>query len=289
MDKLPKINQILLGSLIFAAGLFFMLLILLLTLREGTNPDLKVWAFVAFFVIIFLEGTYFWIKKSSEIDVANLKYEKKNAWTGIAKSFQYFDLFRSIIGGLVVLLLLGVVIFFWIMNIINNQLTLSQPFYVYGGILVGYLILRIPIIYVLKIVVKPLKRFFGKALQTYTLTRDGFTVDLNIKNLGDLSKKYIVKFKFSEIDEMKAFNFIEAQTFLKYKIGPNVDLTMRQAKELYQYQKGKIKRPSVYVYGPSSIGTNVFFQGKNLFYCLTFDTKDVNDLLNAFKKYKKNL
>jgi hypothetical protein len=287
MKNLPKTNQVFIGWLLFAFGIFFMLSFLMLTLNSNAEFDLKILLFVAVFHIILLEGVYYWLKMSSNIDVKKLVYEKKNVWTQIAEGFQYFDLFKSIIMGFVVVVLLLAVIGFGVYNLINNPLSLSQSFYIFVGILLGWLFLRIPVLYVLRIIAKPLRRFFGKALQTYTLNRDGFSVDLNFKDILNPSKKYVVNFKFSEIDEIKELSFIEVKTFLTYKIGPDVDLTIRKTKDLYKYMRGEIDRPSVYTFGPSSIGTNVFFQGKDLFYLLVFDTKDISDLLNAFKQYKK--
>tara|TARA_Y100000310_G_scaffold339651_1_gene432962 strand:+ start:1930 stop:2799 length:870 start_codon:yes stop_codon:yes gene_type:complete len=287
MKNIPKTNQILAGSIIFAFGIFSMLSFLLLTLNPEANFDLRIILFVTIFHIILLEGVYYWLKLSNNIDVKKLAYDKKNAWTEIAKGFQYFDLFKSIIMVVVAVLLVVGVIGIGIYTLVVNPFNFSSPFYMFAGIMLGWLLLRIPVLYVLKIVSKPLRNFFGKALQTYTLNRDGFTVDLNIKNLGNPSKKYIVNFKFSEIDEIKELSFVEVKTFLSYKVGPDVDLTIRKTKDLYKYMKGEIDRPSVYVFGPSSIGTNVFFKGKDLFYLLVFDTKDVNDLLSAFEKYKK--
>ncbi len=93
---------------------------------------------------------------------------------------------------------------------------------------------------------------------------------------------------FDETEQLEVFTYTEADAFLKYKVGPVLELGVRQTRDFMRYVKGEIPRPSVYAFGGA--GSNgdrrVLIRGPELFYMVTFDTDDVSDLIEAYHSYK---
>ncbi|HTW96497.1 MAG TPA: hypothetical protein VMD74_02455 [Candidatus Methylomirabilis sp.] len=98
---------------------------------------------------------------------------------------------------------------------------------------------------------------------------------------------YPVKIKFEEIDEIREVNYVEAQSLMKYQIGPNISLATRGAKDMYDFMKKKIEKPNVYVMMPAMSGAKTLvIKGQNIFYLSAVQNENFEDLLNAFEKYK---
>ncbi|MBM3175795.1 MAG: zinc ribbon domain-containing protein [Chloroflexi bacterium] len=296
----PKLNQIFTGTLILWVGILFLLLTLPLTLlpqqgashlfggRGSFNNYLPgstfLCIFIAAFLIVYIESAVWWTKQSLKIEESKLQYEERSLWTAIALFFQYAGIVYSIFLSLILLALTFLFSYIVIDLFKSNPLSFSGQFFLMAGIYVLYGIARNPIYSSLKKSGAAKKLSWGQP--TYTLTDKGLTIDLKMKNLRDPSKN-LVTIGFDELDEIRTFSFVEAQTFLKYTIGPNIELVIRQTKDLHDYIKGKIKRPSVYTFTAiQSVGKIVLLKGPDLFYFLAFDTQDVSDLVDAFGSFK---
>ncbi|MCL6500738.1 MAG: hypothetical protein K6T16_01740 [Candidatus Pacearchaeota archaeon] len=283
-ERLPKINQFLIGLSILVGFVLFFILFLLVSLdpSSGFYEPSFFPIFIALLIFIGgIEGAIYWIKESVRIEEKKLEYKKESVWRNIAVAFRYIDLVRGIIGGVVFLAVLGVFFYFYItLTPLTKTITFSKTFFILLGSVLVWIIIRKPVL-------KGIGRLIKKVsyLPTYVLAEDGVVITLNIKNVADPSKKYIVKIGFDEIEELRELSYVEARTFLRYTMGPNVELAMRQAKDLYKYTKGEIERPSVWE-NVASDGKIVFIKGKDLFYLITFATNDVSDLIKAYNEFK---
>jgi hypothetical protein len=288
----PKFLQVFAGASILWVGILFLVLTLALTLLpqhgESFNNYLSTSTsasiFVAVFLVVYIECALWWTRQSLRIDKAKLEYEDKSLWTHIAVFFQYAGIAYAVILALILLALTCLFLYITINLLAANPLSFSSGFFIMAGIYVVYAVARNPVRSMLK--KSGATRKLGSGLSTYTLTDKGLTIHLKIKNLKDPSKS-LVTIGFSDIDEIRTFSFVEAQTFLKYEVGPNLEIVIRQTKDLHDYVKGKIDRPSVYAFTAiQSVGKIVLLKGPDLFYFLAFDTEDVSDLINAFNSFK---
>jgi hypothetical protein len=288
----PKFLQVFAGASILWVGILFLVLTLALTLLpqhgESFNNYLSTSTsasiFVAVFLVVYIECALWWTRQSLRIDKAKLEYADKSLWTHIAVFFQYAGIAYAVILALILLALTCLFLYITINLLAANPLSFSSGFFIMAGIYVVYAVARNPVRSMLK--KSGATRKLGSGLSTYTLTDKGLTIDLKIKNLKDPSKS-LVTIGFSDIDEIRTFSFVEAQTFLKYEVGPNLEIVIRQTKDLHDYVKGKIDRPSVYAFTAiQSVGKIVLLKGPDLFYFLAFDTEDVSDLINAFNSFK---
>jgi hypothetical protein len=288
----PKFLQVFAGASILWVGILFLVLTLALTLLpqhgESFNNYLSTSTsasiFVAVFLVVYIECALWWTRQSLRIDKDKLEYADKSLWTHIAVFFQYAGIAYAVILALILLALTCLFLYITINLLAANPLSFSSGFFIMAGIYVVYAVARNPVRSMLK--KSGATRKLGSGLSTYTLTDKGLTIHLKIKNLKDPSKS-LVTIGFSDIDEIRTFSFVEAQTFLKYEVGPNLEIVIRQTKDLHDYVKGKIDRPSVYAFTAiQSVGKIVLLKGPDLFYFLAFDTEDVSDLINAFNSFK---
>jgi hypothetical protein len=289
--KKPQLAQILGGIALLQGGISFAVLILLSTLlppgSSTTSQSLVVWLTVAIFFIIFVELSLSWTKQAFSIRSSQLQYDKSDLWTTIGHAYQYVDASTSLVAILFFVAMLAVLAYF-VIQLMGNQVTFSTPFFTQLAVYALYLLVRRPLKPVFSRLGTAINNQARGALPTYQLTTDAVIVDLNITDLEHPSKKCLVKIGFDEIDELRSFSYAEAQTFARYQIGPNVSLLSQQTRDLYNYLKGNIARPTVYgVNMISSGGTTVFLRGPTLFYFLTFNTSDVRDLMDAYESFKR--
>lgn len=296
----PKFLQVFSGASILWMGILFLVLTLALTLlpQQGAShlfggtgsfnnylpTSTSACIFVAVFLIVYIECALWWTRQSLRIDEAKMEYADKSLWTHIAVFFQYAGIAYAVILSLILLALTWLFGYITIDLVTANPLSFSSGFFIVAGIYLVYAVARNPVRSMLK--KSGAAQKLGSGLSTYTLTDRGLTIDLKIKNLKDPSRN-LVTIGFEEIDEIRTFSFVEAQTFLKYEVGPNVEIVIRQAKDLHDYVKGKIEKPSVYAFTAiQSVGKIVLLKGPDLFYFLAFDTEDVSDLMDAFNSFK---
>jgi hypothetical protein len=287
MEK-PKLNQIFWGIIVLLVGVLSCIVILSLTLLPPQlgfiSESSLAWVFLAVFWIVIIESGLWWTKQSFKIEERKLEYKERNIWSHIALFYQYADMTHYILLSFILLALIGFVSYFLIYMLIHNPISFSKQFFILASVYGVYVVARKPLKSTLKKTIKPIGQ---KTLSKYALTDKGFIIDLNIKNMQEPLKKYLVSIGFDEISDLKTFSFIEAQTFLKYELGLNIELVAKQTKDLYEYIKGQIARPSVYtITSVSSLGKTVFFKGPDLFYLLTFDAEDVSDLISAYNSFK---
>lgn|GEM_PF-1388115 len=295
-----KFLQVFAGASILWVGILFLVLTLAITLIPdqgqshlfgGTGTfnnflptSTSACVFIAVFLIVYIECALWWTRQSLRIEEAKLEYTDKSLWTHIAVFFQHAGIAYAVF---LVLILLGLTYLFGYITfdlLKANPLSFSSSFFIMAGIYLVYAIARNQVRSAVK--KSGVTKKLSTDLPTYTLTDKGLTIDLKMKNLKDPSKN-LVKIGFNELDEIKAFTFVEAQTFLKYEVGPNVEIVIRQAKDLHDYVKGKIEKPSVYAFTAiQSVGKIVLLKGPDLFYFLAFDTEDVHDLIAAFNSFK---
>jgi len=295
-----KFLQVFAGASILWVGILFLVLTLAITLLPeqgqshlfgGTGSfknylptSTSVCIFVALFLIVYIECALWWTRQSLRIEEAKMEYADKSLWTHIAVFFQYAGIAYAVILSLILLGLTWLFGYITIDLLSSNPLSFSGSFFIMAGIYLLYIVVRNPLLSAVRKsgAVKKL----GTDLPAYTLTDKGLTIDLKMRGLKDPSKN-LVTLGFDEIDEIRTFSFVEAQTFLKYEVGPNVEIVIRQARDLHDYVKGKIAKPSVYAFTAiQSVGKIVLLKGLDLFYFLAFNTEDVSDLTDAFDSFK---
>lgn len=122
-------------------------------------------------------------------------------------------------------------------------------------------------------------------LPTYQLTEDGVTIKLFTMANKKHPNPKPVHIRFDEVDDLQVLTYTEAEALLKYNIGPDLQLSVRQVKDTAAYLKGEIPRPSVYTFGDAKSDC-VLIRGPALFYMIAFDTDNVSDLIEAYRSFK---
>ena len=96
-----------------------------------------------------------------------------------------------------------------------------------------------------------------------------------------------IRIGFDELEDVRVFTPVEAQAFRQYELGPNVELGIQQTRDLIDFGRGAITRPSVYTIGSeNSLGKSVLLRGPNLFFWTHYGGQDGSDLLAAFDAYR---
>ena len=282
-----KANPVLTTVALIMIGLIFLQLLFVASLNpsEGAT-SLFLWFIIPVFLIAFFEGNRWYFLKSLKIDESKFKSHRKNLWTMFAYSFQYINAVRTIFGMVLVLAAFCFVSYFITIPVLLKEIVLTNQSYMYLGTICTYVILRVPIVNILSKIIKPIFNFSKKYVPSYVLKKEGIEISLNYIEIGKKKIKNIF-IGYNEIDEIRVFNFVEAKEFLKYSIGPDAKLAMKNIKQRMDFIKGKIPRPNILITDSISIWPIVFIKGPNLFYFTGFNKKNVNDLLDAYKKYKK--
>lgn len=285
MEKLPKLNQIFSGILIVITGILFSIFVLVAVLlpKSFIIESPLTWFLVAIFLIIYIEIGIWWTKQGFAIATSKLEYKEKSIWSLIAEFYRYADIVHVTIFIVFVLAFFGFILYSLIPRLVYEGIVLSNQFFILAATFVIYAIARKPI----GKVFTPIMSKFRRVLPSYSLMDNSVIINLKWRKLWGPKKDYVVKIDFNEIDEIRVFSWVEATAFLKYTIGPNIELLVRQTKDLHRYAKGEIARPSVYIVQFVSIGNTVLLKGPNLFYFITFD-KDPSDLVNAYNLFKKD-
>lgn len=105
------------------------------------------------------------------------------------------------------------------------------------------------------------------------LTPDGIVLDLKLHK-----RSYAVRIAFAEIEELRALTDDEAEDM-------NVSLDMRHKRDLFDYLRGKIVRPSVYQ-AVHRNGRTLLIRGRNLVYLMTVDPEGLDEVFNAYAAYR---
>lgn len=293
-DTLPKINQVFSGVIMLIAGIFCSLFVLSLTLLPQTRETsvFFAWIYVAIFLIIWFELSIWWLKRSFEIESSKLEYNReKNIWSDVASYVvlyrKYTGVVRFVFSILLFLILFSFLFYSFFIFFLPKHLSFSIPSFILLIAWILYIILRNQIKSLLKKIISPLSKV--RLSPTYSIDNDYLIIDLNIKKLKDPSRN-IIRVGFEEIDELKTLSYAEGQTFKQYKVGPNIELVMKEIKDWKDYfYKNNIERPRVLCqFTFQSGGKTVFLKGKDLFYLVTFFNENMDDLINAYNSFKTN-
>jgi hypothetical protein len=141
-----------------------------------------------------------------------------------------------------------------------------------GGFLIGVIIL----------VVIPMEAKYAFMIAAGIFV---WTIGLAIA-LKNRVTKYSVRIKFNEINEIKDLSYVETNSFMKYELGPNVNLQMQATGDLIKFLRKEIPKPSTYIFGPVSSARTLLIKGQGLFYLTSVSNENCNDLIHAFKKFK---
>jgi hypothetical protein len=127
-----------------------------------------------------------------------------------------------------------------------------------------------------------------KGFPSYTLLENG--IEMRLYPVGKSSRAVNppnVTLFFDELDEVKVLNDVEAESYMRYTVGPDLSLSGRMVEDKMRYLKGEIPRPSVFRSGSCTNSKPVLFRGKQLFYLITFETDEVAAIEERFRLYKQ--
>ncbi len=227
--------------------------------------------------ILTLEGGLWRLKETLAMRKEALAYKPDNIWS----VFATFKQFKDIITAVLFLGIFTILITFLLHELGHFPKVISTNFALYMATIVIYFLARKKLG---KGWQKGAKKF-RQGLPTYELTEDGLIIKLFTmanKKHPDPPPVYI---SFAEVDDLQLFTYTEAEAFLKYNIGPDFQLSMRQIKDNAAYLKGEIPRPSVYTFGSAKTDC-VLIRGPELFYMIAFDADDVSDIVQAYRSFK---
>lgn len=287
-----KISGLIRGVIVIGFGIFFSLFIFntfesaLLYTSITTTNWLYIWLFESVVPIVVIEWGIWLIKHSLAIDLYKIENEKIESGSIAQLASRIAQLSRyEWIPTTIIFLLIAVV---FITNFLKHnslaELVTKPDFSIV--ILTFFVYFFIVRKYFLKQAVKIL-RFFDRALPSYILEEDGILLDFNIKNLSNMNKKYIVKILFAELDEVKVLSYVEAESLLRYKIGPDISLRIETIKDGQKYLKGEISKPRYYVYDPTNGVESLLLRGPNIFYLFTVGNQNNIQLIDAFRTFKQ--
>jgi hypothetical protein len=247
--------------------------------------SLASWAFLV--PVFFLESGIYWIRKSWGIRDTQGRYPKPDTWARIGRGLVFIGLAISIVTILSMLLLIAAEIVIFGIALFADPASLIQPLLIVGGILIIYLVIRTTFWIVWRLVGKKAVSQISLGLAKYKLIEDGVEIDLNFAlQIGKPGpSRFCVR--FDELEEVRNLTYVEAVAYMEYTVGPNVELSLREKRELYEWRTGKIPRPTVYILNSTSgLGKKVLLRGPDLFYLISFHAEDVGDLLKAFQRSK---
>jgi hypothetical protein len=307
-----KFNQVLHGvfSVLVIAAMFLASLSIPLTGQVGmisvkgqgtraASPAEELFFTLLFVFLIILggEAVRVWVKQAFALDESKFSNAPPTAWGQVGRGL----LVKSLVGtSLSVVLGVGLCIaflFLLVRNIISFHGALPWTFWVVVFVYAGYVAIRRPLFAAARAATKPGTRggrIVGSALASYHVSDDTIILDLNRKRalppgkrpfIGLASEPSIVTIRFAELDEARAFTYVEAQAYVQYQLGPDLKIALESVAELYRYLNGEIERPSVYGQW-GSMGSVLLLRGPELFYLISVANKDVNDLAAAFIAYR---
>lgn len=281
-----KTTQILSGFVILAVALWFGFILIASSLQAEPARSGSLWLrlLVPLFIIFLIEAGLYWINKSMRIDESKLADSGRGPLATGAGIVAFYWRLRTILIALFILVILGALIYLSAPSLTSiDRIAPTRGFYVQIAVYAAYTLLG------RRVVMKTLARGRGqlqRILPSYTIEGERVVIDLAIVGLGRSARRpYIVTLPFSELEEIRELSYLEAQSFLKYKIGPDITIAAQAAKDLYDYFRGNIERPNVYVF-VQSVGKTLLLRGPHIFYLITVRKDDCSDLIQAFQEYK---
>ncbi len=270
--------------------------------RERSMAPNEQVAFTTIFTVALIFGGEVarnWVSQAFKMDAGKLPSSPNTGMRGLGRVW----LVRQLIGlPLLFLLTLGANAFLCyglVRNISGREGRLPWPFWMVVGIYVVYFLIRRPLARALKGATKPGTRggkLVASVTPTFTLEGNVIVLDLKRKRarpgeqrgfISVGSEPCIVRIAFDELDEVRAMSYVEAQSYVQYEIGPDVQLALKNTTELYRYIAGQVERPTYYGHW-GAVGTTLALRGPALFYLVSVANENVDELLAAFSTYKQS-
>lgn len=304
MAQKPKVNEILIGLGLLTLGVLVLVFTMGLALLPPGGASYQVhsplfgtyqvnslslgsalanamlWFFMPIPALFAFEGGLWRLHQGVKIREDKLKSQRETFWSKIAVFDQFIDLFNTVLFIIFLLLLITGSVY----ELSHLPKKLSVNIVIYAFTIFAYILIR-------KKLVKGLvstSKLLRKGAPTYKLTEDGITIKLVAMWNKKQANPPPVHIRFDEIEQLEVFSYVEAEAFLEYEVGPDLQLSVRQTKDFVRYVKGEIPRPSVYAFGSSGSGLDkrVLISGPELFYMITFENEDISDLLDAYSSFK---
>ncbi|MBN1440296.1 MAG: hypothetical protein JW929_12890 [Anaerolineales bacterium] len=252
-----------------------------------TEFALAAWAIVL--PILWTECGFFWIRKLRTLHDIEGGYPTANIWTRIAKWLLPLEILLSatLIVAAALLLLVETAVF--IMLMLRDPEMMIRPVVIMGAILSAYAFLRTAVWIFWRHWGSKAARRYSLGLAKYRLAAEGVEVDLNYAlELGPRGpRKFFVG--FDELEEVRTMTYVETSEFLHHVVGPNIELALREYREVFAWRSGNIPRPAVHISTARSVfGTKVLLRGSDLFYLISFHGGDGHDLVEAFRRARES-
>lgn len=280
MAKLDEMLRSLLGMLVGVLA-FLITLVFVLQVPTGLGGQIRspaeglgLSAFFAVLCAVIVEAATWQLRQARAMRPLQADTGDSNVYRQIGATLQYTDLVRSGVGLIVALLITVLAAYL----VLRSPLIPSADLGVYLATLLLYLIVRRPLL-------ANLGRLLSRGLSRYAVSATGVTIE---RLAGVSQRRLPVTIDFADIDEIRIFSPVEADAFERYELGPNVELIARQTRDLFEFARGTIPRPTVFTIGcQTPIGKIVLIRGPNLFYLTSFGQQDGSDLLSAFTAYRQ--
>lgn len=274
-----------------ALGMFFIggllsLIIFLAALSPRSTPNYWLWFYVSLFNMLWIEAVFYIFKNALKMRVENLqRVQKDNTLSQLGSSWGIFSSYYSIvsiIAGFLLFTYFSAPLWLRVLKDIPISLAPTITFWGYISGALTYLVIVRPLA---SFVVPKLKKIINKRIPSYTIEENNIVINLNVMQLFNSNKQYIIRISFDELDEVRILTWAEADTLSKYQLAPDLPLAIAATKELYQYFSGKIERPDHFVQ-LSINGNSLLLRGPNMFYLITVANPDSTDLISKFTSYK---
>lgn len=247
--------------------------------KKGLNPNTSpfVWAAVAVFLSFIMDRILLMLSQGLQIN--RIPNNENNEATIL---YSILHVTVSIISLIVVIYFSARFLHFWYNSLFpaNHNIVYSSQFLGLIGGYLFYIIVRVPLKYFFSFTFSSIDKVLN--LPTYKLINDGVEINFNIVDLSDSNKQYTAFLHFKDIERIQTLTYMEALSYFRYQISADMRLQAMENSLLL----GK-KQPDYYISSPAGNGTNIIIEGTNLFYFINFKTKDVVDLIDAFKTFKK--
>lgn len=283
-----KKTQIISGIALLSIGLFILFFLLSINLLQNFSIFLEhniiTWIFVTIIPLVFIEGGVFWIKQSIKISEENIEKsdpEMSGIIPKVASKIAIVDRYCAIVACTTLIFFIFYITYSIYFKDIDFTLAPNNIFYAQIIFIALYFLI------VRRIFINSginLKKYYPQ----YSVRSESVLLNLNIKNLSHPNMKYQVELNFNELDEIKELSYIEAQSLLNYRIGPNLTLKIAAVKDLYNYAKDKTQKMHYFVYFRGSNVKTLALKGKQIFYLISVNKTNCSDLILAFENYKKH-
>ncbi len=274
----------------WGAMLLFVALTLPLDAFPGeVNPNFPGWAWLIapLLGLFMLEGGRHTLRLARDIREDKLSHQPgPDAIAQAAKAAAYAARWTTLVKGLFflalpILMLAGLLVIV-AYNWSHGQPGLNGIFYTELGVVLVYLLLRIPFLTLLKKVTR------GIAPGRPFRVEAGGIVFPNLMRVmgGGKNPRWDVRIGFDDLEEIRDLSDMEAGVFLQYQIGPNLTLGAAAAVDQYRYYRQQIPRPRFYaVNALRPNGRTLLLRGPDLFYLIAVEG-DPRGLVEVFEKHR---